>query len=97
MDVTKKKEKFLKRLRSSQFGEKVKVIEFKRKHFKSKLSTEFGFGVQDLRNKPKEFYNWLIISGYDISVEPKNLDPFDFSVLITVKKEKMDSVYFVGH
>ena len=96
MDIIKKKEKFLERLRSSKFGETVKVIKFKRKHFKPELSTDFGFGVQDLKSEPKEFYNWLIASGYDISVSPQSLNPLDFNVLITVEKEKMDDVYFVG-
>lgn len=97
MDITKKKEKFLKRLRNAKSGETVKVVEFKRKHFKSELSTEFGFGIQDMKKKSREFYNWLITSGYDINVTPTSMEPSNFGVLVTVKKEKIDEVYFVGH
>lgn len=97
MDVNKKKEKFLKRLREAKSGETVKVVEFKRKHFKANLSTEFGFGVQDMKKKSREFYNWLITSGYDIDTIPTSLEPSNFGVLVTVKKEKIDEVYYVGH
>ena len=86
MDITKKKQKFLKRFEDAKTGETVTAIEFKRKHFKSKLSTSFGFGVQDLKCKSKAFYSWLISEGYDISTVPTTMDMSNFGVLVTVVK-----------
>ena len=84
MNVNKKKDKFLKRLGKAKNGDTVKVINFKRKHFKKEMTTSFGFGVQDLKDDPKEFYKWLIIGDYDIHTEPTFDD--DFGVMITMKK-----------
>jgi hypothetical protein len=85
MNVQKKKDKFKKRFDKAESGDTVKVINFKRKHFKEDLSTSKGFGWQDLKEEPKEFYKWLITEGYDIHMEPTTIDD-DFGVEITMTK-----------
>jgi len=86
MNIQKKKNKFLKRLGKAKNGESVKVINFKRKHFKKNLSTSKGFGYQDLKEDPKEFYKWLITEDYDIHMEPNMSDEDEFGVAITLTK-----------
>jgi len=86
MNVQNKKEKFLKRLGESKSGETVKVINFKRKHFNENLTTSVGFGVQDLKDEPKEFYKWLITEDYDVKMEPTKNMKKGFGVLVTLIK-----------
>ena len=86
MNVEKKKNKFLKRFNKAVKGETVKVIEFKRKHFKEELSTRNGFGVQDMLDGPREFYTWLLTEGYDIEMKPNINGLSDFSVMVTLLK-----------
>ena len=83
MNVQKKKDKFLKRMEKAGCGDTVKVINFKRKHFKEDLSTSVGFGWQDLKEDPKEFYKWLITEDYDVHMEPTTFDG-EFGVAITL-------------
>ena len=85
MNVQKKKEKFLKRLEKAENGETVKVINLKKKHFKDDLSTSVGFGWQDLKEEPKEFYKWLITEDHNIQTVPTNEDG-EFGVKITLTK-----------
>jgi len=85
MDVQKKKDKFIKRLNKAENGDTVKVINFKRKHFKDDLSTSVGFGWQDLKEDPKEFYKWLITEDHDVHMVPTSFDD-EFGVAITLKK-----------
>ena len=85
MDVQKKKDKFIKRLNKAENGDTVKVINLKRKHFKEDLSTSVGFGWQDLKEDPKEFYKWLITEDYDVHMVPTSFDD-KFGVAITLKK-----------
>jgi hypothetical protein len=85
MNVQKKKEKFLNRLEKAENGETVKVINLKKKHFKDDLSTSVGFGWQDLKEEPKEFYKWLITEDHNIHMVPTNEDG-EFGVEITLTK-----------
>lgn len=85
MNVQKKKNKFLKRLEKAKNGDTVKVINFKRKHFKEDLSTSVGFGWQDLKEDPKAFYKWLITEDYDVHMVPTN-DEDGFGVKVTLTK-----------
>jgi hypothetical protein len=85
MNIQKKKDKFIKRLNKADNGDTVKVINFKRKHFKEDLSTSVGFGWQDLKEDPKAFYKWLLIENYDIHMTPTSFDN-DFGVAITLTK-----------
>ena len=86
MNIEKKKKKFFKRLAKACAGDVVKVIKLKRKHFKDSLSTDVGFGWQDLKSDTKEFYGWLITEGIEFKTEPIKTNPDDFSVLITTIK-----------
>jgi endonuclease YncB( thermonuclease family) len=85
MNVEKKIEKFEKRMGKAQMCETVKVIQFKRKHFKDTLSTSVGFGYQDLKEDAKEFFKYLITNDVDISMTP-NSNGDDFGVLVTTVK-----------
>ncbi len=84
MDVQKKIEKFNKRYDKAKSGDTVKVIEFKRKHFKSTLSTNVGFGYQDLKEDSKEFMKFLLTNDIDVSMSPNFGE--DFSVTVTTVK-----------
>ena len=86
MNVQKKKDKFLKRLGEAQIDETVKVITFKRKHFNDELSTSAGFGFQDLKDEPKEFYKWLLSEDYNIEMRPNGRGDNNLSVDITLVK-----------
>lgn len=97
MNVEKKKTKFMKRLSKSNVGDVVTVIKFKRKHFNETLSNPMGFGFQDMKDEPKEFYRWIMTLGYDIHTNPINIsNPKDFGVEITlIKNEEMSLIDFV--
>lgn len=86
MDIEKKKIKFQKRYDEAKSGDTVKVIEFKRKHFKTELSTNFGFGYQDMKEDSKEFFNWMVSEKMDFKMEPTDLSRENFTVLVTVTK-----------
>jgi hypothetical protein len=86
MNIQKKKDKFLNRLEKAENGDTVKVINFKRKHFKEDLSTSVGFGWQDLKEDPKEFYKWLITEDHDVHMEPNFGEDGEFGVSITLTK-----------
>ena len=91
MNLQKKKDKFLKRLEEAENGETVKVIVFKRKHFKDEMSTNKGFGFQDMKDDSKEFYKWLLINDYDVQMVPSgNAD--DFSLSVTLVKCESETV-----
>jgi hypothetical protein len=66
---------------------KVKVKRFKRKHFKSELSTTQGFGFQDMKKKPRKLVQELMIRSYDIHIEPVSVAKEDMTVdlFVTVK------------
>jgi hypothetical protein len=51
---------------------KIKVFSLKRKHFKNKLTSQYGFGYQDMKNKPKKLFNKLIDGGYNVYPELVN-------------------------
>jgi hypothetical protein len=51
---------------------KVKVFSLKRKHFKNKLTSQYGFGYQDMKDKPKKLFNKLIDGGYNVYPELVN-------------------------
>lgn len=85
MNLQKKKDTFLKRLKKAKNGETVKVINFKRKHFKEEMSTSVGFGWQDLKKDPKAFYKWLLIEDYNVHMVPTK-DEDGFGVAITLTK-----------
>jgi regulatory protein YycI of two-component signal transduction system YycFG len=88
MDVQKKIEKFKKRYEEADSGQTVKVIEFKRKHFKESLSTSVGFGYQDMKDDAKDFFKWMVTEGIDFDMVPDASSQEDFSVLVnTVKCE----------
>jgi hypothetical protein len=97
MNIEKKKTKFLKRLRKANIGDTVTIIKFKRKHFNDTLSTQHGFGFQDMKEGPKDFYRWLMNLGYDFKTNPTNINsPEDFGVVITlIKDEEMSLIDFV--
>ena len=86
MDVQKKIEKFNKRMDKAQSGETVKVIQFKRKHFKDTLSTSVGFGYQDLKEDGKAFMKFLLTNDIDVSMSPTGMGEEDFGVLVTTIK-----------
>ena len=86
MDVQKKINKFKKRYEKADSGETVKVIEFKRKHFNSNLSTSVGFGYQDLKEDSKELIKYIMTEGIDVNMTPNGRGQEDFSVLITTVK-----------
>jgi len=85
MDIEKKKIKFQKRFDKANAGDTVKVIEFKRKHFKNELSTNLGFGFQDLKDDAREFFTWMITEKLDFKVVPTNTGS-GFGVVATVVK-----------
>lgn len=85
MDIQKKKIKFQKRFDEANAGDTVKVIEFKRKHFKTELSTNVGFGIQDLKDDAREFFTWMITEKLDFKVVPTSMGT-DFGVVATVVK-----------
>tara|TARA_Y100000389_G_C17379378_1_gene473462 strand:+ start:604 stop:870 length:267 start_codon:yes stop_codon:yes gene_type:complete len=85
MNVQKKIDKFEKRMDKAKTGKTVKVMQFKRKHFKDTLSTSVGFGYQDLKEDSKEFFKYLITNDVDISMTA-NSDGDDFGVLVTTVK-----------
>jgi hypothetical protein len=85
MNVKKKKEKFKKRLEEAENGATVKVIEFKRKHFKDELSTDRGFGHQDMKEDAKEFFKWMINEDIEFTMEPSG-GREDFSVMVNTVK-----------
>lgn len=87
MNVEKKKQKFLNKFETASCGQEVKVVTFKRKHFKPELSTSLGFGYQDMKDEARELYNWLITNNFNIITTPdfsKGLE--DFRMIVTVKK-----------
>jgi len=86
MDIQKKKNKFQKRYDNAEKGATVKVIEFKRKHFKEELSTTVGFGYQDLKEDSREFFNWMIVEKMDFNIQPTDQSQENFTVLVTVTK-----------
>jgi regulatory protein YycI of two-component signal transduction system YycFG len=86
MNTAKKKEKFQKRFDKASKGDTVKVIEFKRKHFKEELSTNVGFGYQDLKEDSREFFNWMISEKMDFKMEPTDMSRENLTVLVTVTK-----------
>lgn len=87
MNVEKKKEKFLNKFEMASCGQEVKVVTFKRKHFKAELSTSLGFGYQDMKDDAKELYNWLIANNFNIITTPDFSKGFeDFRMIVTVKK-----------
>jgi hypothetical protein len=51
---------------------KIKVFSLKRKHFKNKLTSQYGFGYQDMKDKPKKLFNKLIDGGYNVYPELVN-------------------------
>jgi hypothetical protein len=85
MDIEKKKIKFQKRFDKANAGDTVKVIEFKRKHFKKELSTNVGFGIQDLKEDAREFFTWMVTEKLDFKVGPTSMGS-DFGVMVTVVK-----------
>ena len=86
MNVQKKKDKFLKRLEEANAGDTVKVIKLKRKHFKDTLTSELGFGHQDLKEDSKEFFKWLVTEDYNFTTTPITDKKGDFGVLIEMVK-----------
>lgn len=89
MNVEKKIAKYKKRFEKACPGDTVKVIKFKRKHFKDDLSTDIGFGYQDLKDSAREFYKWMVVEDLDIKVEPifdEEEAEGDFGVLVTTVK-----------
>lgn len=86
MNIEKKKIKYQKRYDKAEKGETVKVIEFKRKHFKEQLSTTVGFGYQDLKEDSKEFFNWMIAEKMDFNIQPTDQSQENLTVLVTVTK-----------
>lgn len=87
MNIEKKKAKFQKRYDKACIGDTVKVVKFKRSHFKDELAQTNGFGVHDLKSDAREFYNWMICENLDIVVAPISTNSQDFSVLVTVQKK----------
>lgn len=80
------KEKFNKSLSNrNESGEiePVKVIKLTKKHFKKELSTNIGFGFQDLKKKPKQLISKLVCDGYNLNFTPVSGE--GMSVLVTVK------------
>jgi len=87
MNIIKKKEKFLARYDKASVGEQVKVVTFKRKHFNDELSTNMGFGYQDMKEDTKEFFNWLIAEGYDPHLTPDYTNGYsDFKIRVLTTK-----------
>ena len=86
MNVQNKIDKFHNRMDKAQSGETVKVIEFKRKHFKDTLSTGVGFGYQDLKEDGKQLMKYLITNDIDFSMSPTGSNQEDFGVLVTTVK-----------
>jgi cystathionine beta-lyase family protein involved in aluminum resistance len=84
MNVQKKIEKFQKRYDNAESGQTVKVIEFKRKHFKDTLSTSVGFGYQDMKEDAKDFFKWMINEDIEFDMIPSTEE--DFSVLVNTVK-----------
>jgi len=66
-----KKEKILEKIKNVKKGEL--VITLKPKHFKKELSTEIGFGYQDLKKKPKKMIKMLIKEGFDVKFIPTGI------------------------
>jgi predicted transglutaminase-like protease len=64
-------------------SDKVKII-LDRKDFKKKLSTNFGFGFQDLKRKNRELTS-LLISNFDIKIVPLNMADLTCEVIIKNK------------
>lgn len=87
MNIQKKKEKFQKRYDEASVGDTVKVVKFKRHHFKDELAQTNGFGVHDLKEDARELYRWMITENMDIIVSPLSTNAEDFSVLVTVEKK----------
>lgn len=85
MDVQVKIDKYKKRMDKAETGDTVKVIEFKRKHFKKELSTGKGFGYQDLKKSSREFYKWMINEDIEMDMAPRGGSE-DFSVTVTTVK-----------
>jgi len=87
MNVDKKIKKFHKRFDKASEGDTVKVVKFKRHHFKDKLAQTNGFGVHDLKEGAKEFYQWMICEKMDITMVPNVTNTENFSVLVTLQKD----------
>jgi hypothetical protein len=62
----------------------VKVKSLTRKHFKRILSTDIGFGFQDMKKKPKRLFETLIIEGYDVHVIPKNTINMEVDIFVKI-------------
>jgi uncharacterized protein with gpF-like domain len=86
MNTEKKKIKYQKRYDKAEKGDTVKVIEFKRKHFKTELSTNVGFGYQDLKEDSREFFNWMISENMEFNMVPTDMSKENLTVLVTVTK-----------
>ena len=63
----------------------VKVKSLTRKHFKKELSVSNGFGFQDMKKKPRKLFQELVNRGYDVHVQPVNVNNLEVDLVVKVK------------
>lgn len=67
-------------------GQKTATFSWSRTAFKKDLSTDKGFGVQDLKPTYLKLYTWLLQKyGTNLTVLPGNTSKESFSITFTVK------------
>ena len=81
MDFTKAKERIAKSDET-----RVKVTTFKRRHFKKRMSTNMGFGFQDMRKSSKSLVKNLTCNGYDIEIVPVDISEMNMKIELYVNK-----------
>jgi len=84
--LLKLKQKVIDNLKKSLGEEEKLLIKLTRTAFKKNLSTNMGFGAQDLKSSYLELYTHLLNKyGSKLIIKPTSMDIDKMEILITVK------------
>jgi len=86
LKVSKLLKKLNKKYKKAKTGETIEVCKLERHNFNKELSTDIGFGYQDLKEDVKDLFVELTSLGHDFEVLTTNIDKENLEVVLNVKK-----------